>query len=123
VTLTPSLTPTRTNTPTFTASPTHTPIYVKLHPIVENGGVSEIAGPGRCRAYFGYLNDDALPVSLPAAPPDNFLDVDVALISPELPSVFLPGRVNNAFYIEWETAGDVVWVLDGKSATAGWCDP
>ena len=89
--------------------------------MVENGGVSEAAGPGRCRAYFGYLNDNAAPVNISAGSSDNFLTSTVALIAPELPSVFLPGRVNNAFYIEWEAAGDIVWVLDGKTATAGWC--
>ncbi len=112
--------PTLTNTPTDTPTPTATLPYARLHPIVENEGVSEVVDDTRCRAYFGYRNDNAYVVQIPIGE-NNQIAPSVLSINPEVPEAFRIGRVIAAFSVEWGGGSSLTWLLDGKSATAGWC--
>ncbi len=117
-TATHTLVPTATNT----LVPTATLPYARLHPIVENEGRSESAGDNRCRAYFGYKNDNPQMVTITAGEL-NQLSGTYLSISPGLPQEFAVGRVIAAFTVEWEGGGSITWLLDGKEATAAWCIP
>lgn len=117
-TATYTLVPTETNT----LVPTATLPYARLHPITENEGNSEQAGDNRCRAYFGYKNDNPYTVNIPAGEL-NQLTASYQSISPGLPHDFGVGRVIAAFTVEWEGGGSITWLLDGREATAAWCNP
>lgn len=124
----PALTSTQTTTPTATFTATHTLVptatlpYARLHPIVENEGISEKAGENRCRAYFGYKNDNPYTVNIPTGELNQIRESYLS-ISPGLPQDFGVGRVIAAFTVEWEGGGSITWLLDGREATAAWCNP
>ena len=85
-----------------------------LTPIVE---CIEPGAGGGFLAHFGYDNPNADPV---ADPPDNVFD---PLSSDgEQPTVFGPGRVEDAFQVHSD-GGDVVWKLTGNRATASKSSP
>ena len=75
-------------------------------------------GNGSYTAYFGYRNDNNLPVTLPIGSANKFSP------SPQdrgQPTTFAPGRTpywpNAAFSIPFD-GNNLVWTLDGRTATA-----
>jgi hypothetical protein len=86
-----------------------------VQPIVENDGASVPAGDG-CMASFGYLNNNPQPVDIPIGS-DNHFNIGVA---PEV-THFAVSRVYDVFQVTWTTPGDLVWTLNGYTATAKWC--
>jgi hypothetical protein len=108
-------------TATNTSTPTVTPTYAPVRPIAENDGASEIV-PGGCRAYFGYRNDNPRPVDIPLGPRNSLSD-DTATVTPGITTHFEVNRVTGAFSVIWTTPGPITWTLDGRQATANWCNP
>lgn len=112
--------PTSARTPTLTPPPvipTATPAIV--HPIAENDGLSAPQGSG-CLASFGYLNDNPQPVDIPAGG-SNYLSPNISP-APQV-THFLVGRMYDVFQVAWNAPGDLVWNLDGQTATVKWCKP
>jgi hypothetical protein len=73
---------------------------------------------GTCTATFGYRNPNSYLVHISIGSGNRF--------SPEAedrgqPEDFLPGRQRNVFSVTWSGGYNLVWLLDGDSATAGWC--
>lgn len=117
---TPSALPTSARTPTLAPPPvipTATPAIV--HPIAENDGNSVPAGGG-CLASFGYLNDNPQAVDVPAGG-SNYLNPNI-VPAPQV-THFLVGRMYDVFQVVWNVPGNLVWNLDGQTATVKWCNP
>jgi len=75
-------------------------------------------GDGSYTAYFGYLNDNDVPVTIPVGSDNRFSP------SPSdrgQPTEFQPGRTgywpDAAFSVTWD-GGNLVWTLDGRTSTA-----
>lgn len=73
-------------------------------------------------ASFGYRNDNALEVDIPLGP-RNLLSDDTAVLSAEQPTHFGVGRKVEAFQATWNSGQPLIWSLDGRSASANWCNP
>jgi uncharacterized repeat protein (TIGR01451 family) len=71
-------------------------------------------GNGTYRAYFGYNNNNAVPVTLPIGP-DNQFATDPK--DRGQGTTFLPGRQQNTFFFDFDGTNQV-WQLNGKTATA-----
>jgi hypothetical protein len=90
---------------------------VTISPILE--GTVE-PGVDTCTAYWGYNNPNAYPVTLAAGTSDNQFIPGGDLGQP---SDFSPGRQVAVFATTWSGGGNLVWSLDGRTSTAGWCNP
>jgi len=118
--------PPPTWTATFTPQPTPatpvspTPTYAPIRPIAQNNGDAYQVANGGCRAYFDYHNDNPNDVDIPVGPLNNLND-PAAAINPPQPTHFEVGRVIGAFEFTWYSGADLVWSLDGRTATAYWC--
>ena len=111
--------PVATNTP-VTPEAKSTPTSAPVRPIAENKGASEKdLETGGCKAYFGYQNDNPMAVTIPLGEL-NFLSVE-ADTSPGIPTGFKVGRVAPAFTVVWTKSGSITWTLNGRKATARWC--
>ncbi len=74
------------------------------------------AGPGQYDAYFGYLNNNAVAVTIPVGADNRFTGVQ----DRGQPSVFQPGRQVAVFVVRFD-GNDLVWTLkgpDGNTRTA-----
>jgi hypothetical protein len=69
-------------------------------------------------AYFGYVNEDTIPVNIPVGLRNRFTPRP---FDREQPTVFMPGRTpfypDAAFSIVFEGTA-LVWHLDGRTVTA-----
>lgn len=118
-TLVPTSTPTSTNTPTptNTFTPSTTPTQASILPLLE--GTVE-PGVDSCIAYWGYNNPNTYNVSFSAGSATNQFSPGG---NQGQPSDFLPGRQVSVFSVVWTGGLDLIWQLDGSSATAPWCTP
>jgi hypothetical protein len=66
------------------------------------------AGPGQYDAYFGYLNNNAVAVTIPVGADNRFTGVQ----DRGQPSVFQPGRQVAVFVVRFD-GNDLVWTLKG----------
>ncbi len=86
-----------------------------VRPILE---CVEHLGGGAYRAHFGYLNENAVEVTIPVGSDNRFTP------SPQdrgQPTLFSPGRTpyypNAAFQVDFD-GNPLVWTLDGRTSTA-----
>jgi hypothetical protein len=122
------VTPSPTDTPVTpvvtTEVPGATPTYAPVRPIAENNGQSEIDPGGQgCLAYFGYRNDNPVEVDIPLGQRNYFSEPFVLITPAPPPSHFLIERVSPAFMVIWNTGQSFIWYLDGRDASAVWCNP
>jgi xylan 1,4-beta-xylosidase len=71
-------------------------------------------GDGSYTAFFGYRNDNLIPVSIPVGSRNKFTP------SPEdrsQPTTFLPGRQRRVFSVPFD-GNNLVWTLDKRTSTA-----
>lgn len=88
-----------------------------IRPILEC--VSDNGG-GWYTAYFGYLNENSNSVTIPVGANNRFVPAPEHRGQPEL---FMPGRHTNVITTNFPADENVVWSLDGNTATAGATGP
>ncbi|MFO7538330.1 MAG: alpha/beta hydrolase, partial [Chloroflexota bacterium] len=105
--------PTATPLPTETPLPTSTPITGQpLRPILE---CVAVASDGSFIAFFGYRNDNEITIDIPIGSSNYFTPWPHYRGQP---TSFLPGRQYAVFWA-YSSGYNLVWHLDGRTATAG----
>jgi len=89
------------------------PMALPVTPIFEC--VSLTPGSGQAVASFGYFSFNPAPVTIPVGE-ENFFFPGTAFRGQ--PTVFLPGRQENVFSVQFAMATNTSWVLDGSVAAA-----
>jgi hypothetical protein len=102
----PGPTETPTPEPTITPEPTE-PVRPVLECVEKQRG-------NRYTAYFGYLNENEASVTIPVGSANRFHPDAEDRGQPE---TFAPGRQVAAFTVDFN-GGNLVWLLDGRTATA-----
>lgn len=73
-------------------------------------------GDGSYTAVFGYNNPNVYAVNIPVGSNNRFIPDPINRGQPEY---FNPGRTYGAISIGFTGGGNIVWSLDGKTATGG----
>ena len=106
--------PTETPTPEPTPEPTATPEPEPTEPVRPVLECVEKQRGNRYTAHFGYLNANESSVTIPVGSANRFHPDGDDRGQPE---TFAPGRQVAAFTVDFN-GGNLVWLLDGRTATA-----
>jgi hypothetical protein len=108
----PPTAPAPTPTPTPTPAPAQAAISPVVDCVIDNGN-------GRFTARFGYINPNTTTITIPVGDGNKLVPTPPGA---QPTSTFFPGRKRNAFSVT-SGGGNIVWVLNGKTATASLTNP
>ncbi len=91
------------------------PVVSPLSPVLERVLDNE---NGSFTAWFGYLNPNDEAVTIAIGPENSFTYQGTGGLDKSQPTIFEPGRHVDAFTVTFD-GSNLVWHLDGKTATAG----